>query len=459
MRLLSVFVALLLAGCYGPLELGGQRDDDDDAADDETGDDDAADDDAADDDTGDDDAGDDDTGDDDTGDDDAADDDAGDDDAGDDDTVDPDLVDDDGDGYTEQQGDCDDEAASTYPGAPEDGGTGTNAGNDVDDDCDGTIDEGTTWYDDDGDGFSEAELDCNDTDPNRYPYAPEDGGTGTGVGNGIDDDCDGTIDEGTTWYDDDGDGYSEGAGDCNDLNALAYPGAPEVLGNNIDDDCDGQIDEVPNCDCPSTASLTSAMDVCTGLVSSSVTGPSSAVRSSFGLYVPTGGCRMIALSSGVIGGSVQNGTDFGAYGAPGDTTTLNMTLSVPAWANSFSFDLNFMSAEYPEWVGSPYNDFFFANLTSGAFTGNVSFDANGTPIEINNAFFSVTSPAALAGTGFQNVGGGTGWLTTTAPVLPGETITLQMTIGDVSDGLWDSTVLLDNFAWGAATVGNPNTQQ
>jgi hypothetical protein len=303
--------------------------------------------------------------------------------------------------------------------------------------------------------------DCDDSNPSVYPGAPEDGGNGTNDGDSIDNDCDGIIDEGTNDYDDDGDGFTDNEGDCDDFNPAVSPGATEIPGNNIDDDCDGAVDETAVCDCPSTSSLALAMDVCEGLNSAVVTGPSSGVQTTFGLYGPRGStCRMIALSSGIIGGSVQLGTDFGFPGAIGDTTTLTLTLDVPTWATSFSYDLNFMSAEYPEWVGTAFNDFFFANLTSQAFTGNISFDANGTPIEINNAFFSVTSSAALSGTGFDaGVGAGTGWLTTTSPVVPGETITLEFTIGDIADGIYDSTVLLDNFQWGTDTLTDPNTQQ
>jgi hypothetical protein len=55
----------------------------------------------------------------------------------------------------------------------------------------------------------------------------------------------------------------------------------------------------------------------------------------------------------------------------------------------------------------------------------------------------------LAGTGMDinNEGGGTGWLTTTAPVIPGETIILELMVFDVSDGFYDSNVLFDKFRW------------
>jgi hypothetical protein len=38
-------------------------------------------------------------------------------------------------------------------------------------------------------------------------------------------------------------GYVAQSGDCNDTSATAYPGSTEICGNGIDDDCDGQIDE------------------------------------------------------------------------------------------------------------------------------------------------------------------------------------------------------------------------
>ncbi|MDF2157820.1 HYR domain-containing protein [Algoriphagus sp. CAU 1675] len=86
-------------------------------------------------------------------------------------SVDPGDIDSDNDGFTPNQGDCDDSDATVYPGAPEvcDG---------MDNNCDGTIDEGvqTAFYiDEDGDGYGAANstpvYDCSAPDgyvPNNY---------------------------------------------------------------------------------------------------------------------------------------------------------------------------------------------------------------------------------------------------------------------------------------------------
>lgn len=63
--------------------------------------------------------------------------------------------------------------------------------------------------------------------------------------NGIDDNCDGNIDEPTANNDWDGDGYSVIDGDCNDTNAAIHPGAKEVC-DNVDNDCDGKVDAQDN---------------------------------------------------------------------------------------------------------------------------------------------------------------------------------------------------------------------
>ena len=75
----------------------------------------------------------------------------------------------------------------------------------------------STEIDDDGDGFNEDEGDCNDGDSSVYPGATE-------YYNGRDDDCDGVVDNDTEGYDDDGDGQSEVEGDCDDADANTYEG-------------------------------------------------------------------------------------------------------------------------------------------------------------------------------------------------------------------------------------------
>ena len=55
--------------------------------------------------------------------------------------------------------------------------------------------------------------------------------------------CKNTPQSGTDNCDDDGDGFSEVQGDCNDSDINIYPGAIEVCGDIMDNDCDGLIDE------------------------------------------------------------------------------------------------------------------------------------------------------------------------------------------------------------------------
>jgi hypothetical protein len=77
--------------------------------------------------------------------------------------------------------------------------------------------------------------------------------------------------------DKDGDGYCEGAtvgdqmgGDCNDNNAAISPNAPELCGNGVDDNCNGAIDEgcstcTKDQDCPAQQGCVSGQcQVCKG---------------------------------------------------------------------------------------------------------------------------------------------------------------------------------------------------
>lgn len=142
--------------------------------------------------------------------------------------VDTGPVDLDGDGYISDL-DCDDHNQRSYPGA-------TEVPDYADNDCDGSIDEGTAFGDSDMDGYTLGNGDCDDTDNDIHP-----GVTEPMVADGIDQDCDGVDDWGRSTIDSDGDGYTEDA-DCDDADAARNPNAHEAS-NLVDDDCDGRADE------------------------------------------------------------------------------------------------------------------------------------------------------------------------------------------------------------------------
>ncbi|MEC7525795.1 MAG: MopE-related protein [Myxococcota bacterium] len=107
-------------------------------------------------------------------------------------------------------GSCD---GQVLPGAECAGG----AADGVDDDCDGRIDEGCADADGDGSPFP---TDCDDTNADVHPGAAE-------TCNGRDDNCNGVADEGVT----------NACGGC------GAPAATDECGNGYDDDCDGVVDD------------------------------------------------------------------------------------------------------------------------------------------------------------------------------------------------------------------------
>ena len=130
----------------------------------------------------------------------------------------------DGDGVIACAGDCDDNNPYMRPGILE------NCDDGLDNDCDGTVDQDT---DSDGDGRTSCATDCDDSNDQIHPGIAE-------ICNAIDDNCDLRVDEG---FDLDGDGVSTCAGDCLDTNATVYPAAAEVCNDGVDNDCDATTQE------------------------------------------------------------------------------------------------------------------------------------------------------------------------------------------------------------------------
>ncbi len=153
--------------------------------------------------------------------------------------------------------------------------------------------------------------------------------------------------------------------------------------------------------------------------------------------------------------------DMAAVGEGGDTVAITVTLQTPANMHSFKFNFYFLSREYPDYVGSDFNDAFTVMQSSSIFNGNIVFDQGGNVIDVNTALFTVTNQALLAGTGFDcgYRGGGTGWLTTISPAVPNEQFTLRFVIGDVFDGIYDSAVFLDAFEWREEEEKEPHPAQ
>ncbi|MDJ0833939.1 MAG: MopE-related protein [Gammaproteobacteria bacterium] len=90
----------------------------------------------------------------------------------------------------------------------------------------------------DGDGFTPANGDCNDADFDIKPFVQDK------PGDGIDNDCDGQVDE-EIQIDADGDGYfsiaTKGT-DCNDDNPDIFPGQSQYFPDSQDYDCNGVIE-------------------------------------------------------------------------------------------------------------------------------------------------------------------------------------------------------------------------
>jgi hypothetical protein len=179
--------------------------------------------------------------------------------------------------------------------------------------------------------------------------------------------------------------------------------------------------------------------------------------------------------------------------APHDATGLEIEIQAPSNAQGFSFDFNFFTFEWPQFIARP-------SMTSSSRSRRRSRRGNSTehfvrsdgqcdqreqrlprlcacpanvgpgcpaPPPPNNlkTFDCLLKGDTLIGTDFDVddkypgwTNGATGWLRTSAPVDPDATFTLRLVTYDSSDGFVDSSTLIDNWRW-SAKPGSVLTEQ
>lgn len=245
------------------------------------------------------------------------------------------------------------------------------------------------------------------------------------------------------------DGFTEGAGDCNDCDAATNPGALDVPGNEQDDDCNGSVDDTSTTcdrelagDSDDPFDAAKAIGLCHraqgdgwGLLDAEYLradgsrGPASighGLLREFGPHVPSWeGERMLVLSSGTARTpgaedfSAPDGYDHGTSSATpagypmdfpscavqtadnavaNDPVALALTLRMPTNARGFRFKFNFYTFEYPVFVCSVFNDYFVvlqAPAPDQALRGNISFDAKKNPVSVNIGFMEVCEPMTI----------------------------------------------------------------
>jgi hypothetical protein len=152
-----------------------------------------------------------------------------------------------------------------------------------------------------------------------------------------------------------------------------------------------------------------------------------------------------------------------------DMVQMTIVLTPPPGASSFKFDWRLFSEEFPEFVGTPFNDAFLVETPASTFTisidpdtaiptitadNNIAYDSSGNSITINSIGAFGMSEANAAGTTYD---GATSAFTTIYPFAAGaSSLTFVFSIMDLSDDLLDTTVILDNLRWGNET-GDPVT--
>jgi hypothetical protein len=176
---------------------------------------------------------------------------------------------------------------------------------------------------------------------------------------------------------------------------------------------------------------------------------------------PRSGDTYLVLSTGVasqvFGGSSEELISTrlgGAVGVDGnDLTQVTLELRPPASARCLAFDFVFLSEEYPEFVGTRFNDIFTAELGESYFVkqgnqviapNNFAYDAAGNFVSVNTVLGLTPSPSGTRMNGITEP------LVAVTPIetdLSSGVLTLVLSVQDIGDSNLDSAVLVDNVRW------------
>jgi lysophospholipase L1-like esterase len=198
-------------------------------------------------------------------------------------------------------------------------------------------------------------------------------------------------------------------------------------------------------------------------------GGSAAIRTAPLAGFPTGANpEYVVLSTGkadiapLANTATNSGADLGGPSVRGNTdydvTVLKVSFTVPSTANCLvGMNFRFLSEEFPEYVGSGYNDAFIAELDQSTWSTagsvitaprNFAFDPAGNPMSVNAAGQTSMAAQFAEGTTYD---GATPLLTAATPITPGPHA-LFLSIFDQGDHFYDSAVFLDDLRF--ARVAN-----
>lgn len=168
-------------------------------------------------------------------------------------------------------------------------------------------------------------------------------------------------------------------------------------------------------------------------------------------------------SSGVdlFGPNIRGNTDF-------DVSVLRLKVPVTPNDNCLSLEFRFLSEEFPEFVGTSFNDAFIAELRNSNWTtsgstisapNNFAFDAAGNEISINSVGDTAVAPYRAIVTTYDSA---TRIARASAPLTAADqtagSVDLFLTIFDQGDGIYDSAALVDNLVVDNRSVCSPGAQ-